>query len=269
MTPPSRLRIRRKPGPTRQWTTAACLGLVAAVSGWAQQTSPNPSPAAEPPRAVVLDHVVAVVNHQAILASDVDNEIRLAALDPSRAGAGALSPRRALAQLISRALIEQQIRQTDAEAEATEPSQAEVDARLGEIRRELPACVHFNCATDAGWKAFLAAHGLTQRRVETYLRNRIEILGFIELRFQQGILISPEEIETYYRKTLLPQYAPGETVPPLDKVSQRIGEILLERQVNALLDAWLQNLRKQGDVEVLDPALETPQTEGGAEKGGA
>ncbi len=39
--------------------------------------------------------------------------------------------------------------------------------------------------------------------------------------------------------------------------------------MNVLFDDWLKNLRKQGDIEVLDPALETPETTGGAEKGDA
>ena len=59
-------------------------------------------------------------------------------------------------------------------------------------------------------------------------------------------------------ETLLPQYAAGEAIPPLDKVAPRIEEILLEQQVNVLFDDWLNNLRKQGDVEVLDPALGSP-----------
>jgi len=46
-------------------------------------------------------------------------------------------------------------------------------------------------------------------------------------------------------------------------VSPRIQEILLQQQVNALFGEWLQNLRKQGDVEVLDPALATPEAQSG------
>jgi hypothetical protein len=216
---------------------------------------------------VVLDHVVAVVNNRAILASDVDDEMRLAVLDPARAGLSILTPKLALEQLISRTLIEQQIRQED--AQAAEPSQAEIDARLAEIRKEVPACVRLNCGSEDGWKAFLTAHGLTPERVRTYLRYRVQILRFIEQRFRQGIRISPEEIETYYRETLLPQFAAGEATPPLDKVAPRIEEILLERQVNVLFDDWLTNLRKQGDVEVLDPAYEPPETQGTSGKGGA
>jgi hypothetical protein len=240
---------------------AACLAVLGATSALAQGLAQNPVTTVPPANAVVLDRVVAVVNNQAILASDVDDEVRLAVLDPGRAGA-VLTPKRALEQLISRALIQQQIRQED--EQAAEPSQAEIDARLAEIRKEVPACIHFNCATQQGWSAFLVAHGLTPQRVESYLRYRVQILRFIEQRFRQGIRIAPEEIEKYYRETLLPQYAPGEAIPPLGEVAPRIQEILLERQVNVLFDGWLRNLRKQGDVEVLDPALETPETPGGA-----
>jgi hypothetical protein len=207
---------------------------------------------------VILDRVVAVVNRHAILASDIDDEIRLSVLDPARAGRGVLTRPHALDQLISQALIEQQIRREDTQAD--EPTQEEVNARLAEIRKELPACVHENCASDAGWKAFLAAHDLTPERVDAYLRYRIEILRFIEDRFRPGIHISPQDIETYYRDTLLPEYGPGEAIPSLARVSPRIEEILLQQQVNLFFDEWLTNLRKQGDVEVLDPSLESAET---------
>lgn len=228
-------------------TLSLAMSLIAAIPVQAQQTI-TVSP-------IVLDRVVAVVNKHAILASDIDDEIRLSVLDPNLVGQGTLTRQGAVEQLISRALIEQQIREQDMQAIA--PSQDEVNARLEQIRRQLPACVRQNCATDAGWVAFLAAHGLTPERVEIYLRYRLEILSFIEQRFRQGIQISPPQVESYYHDILLPQYAPGETVPPLDQVDTRIQEILLEKQVNVLFDAWLTNLRSQGDVEVLDPSLES------------
>jgi len=201
----------------------------------------------------VLDRVVAVVNNQAILWSDIGNEIRFSILDPEQVN-GTETPQHALQQLIGRALIQQQIRQEDANAAL--PSDEEVQARLGELRKELPACVRSNCASDAGWQAFLAANGLTAAQVEGYLRLRLEILRFIEIRFRQGIRISREETEAYYRDKLLPQYAPGASVPPLSAVASRIEEILLEEQVNVMFGQWLDNLRKQGDVEVLDASLE-------------
>jgi peptidyl-prolyl cis-trans isomerase SurA len=236
-------------GPACLWIVSVCL----AVSGTAGTR-------AQAPQTVVLDRVVAVVNNQAILLSDIDQEIQLSVLDPAGVGRGILTRQRALEQLISRDLIQQQIREED--AQAADPTQTEVDARLMEIRKELPICIRQNCASDTAWKAFLAAHGLTQERVESYLRYRLQILRFIEQRFQPAIRVSPEQIENYYRGTLLPQYTAGDTIPKLEQVAPRIEEILLQQQVNILFDDWLGNLRKQGEVEVLDPALETwkPQT---------
>ncbi len=230
---------------------AICLAAAAALPGFAQKEAAQPAAASAAP--VVLDEAVAVVNKRLILASDLDDEIRLSVLEPNVAGQGALTRREALDRLISRTLIEQQIRQEDAEAAG--PSRAEVDARLKEIRSQLPACVRANCAAQAGWEAFLSKYGLTQQHVEAYLHNRMEILRFIEQRFRPGIRITQPQIETYYRDTLLPQYAAGEAAPPLREVAPRIEEILLEQQVNILFDQWLDNLREQGDVEILDPAL--------------
>jgi hypothetical protein len=257
------MRLKSKYGPVSAWIMAVCLVTSGAALGLAQDAPQTPPPA----KAVVLDRVVALVNNRAILASDVEDEMRLAVLAPSRAGRSTLTAKTALEQLISRALIQQQIRQED--ELAAQPSQEEVAARLAETRKDLPACVRFNCTSEQGWKAFLTAHSLTPERVESYMRNRVQILRFIELRFRQGIRIAPEEIETYYRETLTPQYAAGESIPPLDKVAPRIEEILLEQQVSALFDDWLKNLRKQGDIEVLDPALEAHETPGEAGKGGA
>lgn len=262
------LPITNTPGQMRRALMIVCMA--AATSSMIAQTPSAATQPAAPDSAakpVVLDRVIAVVNNQAILQSDLDEEMRFAVLDPARTGRGALTPQRALNQLISRALIQQQIRQED--LQAVEPTAAEVTSRIAEIRRDLPACVHQNCVTDAGWRTFLASNGLTPEEIENYFRRRIEILRFIELRFRQGIRISQEEIAAYYHNTLVPMYSPGETIPPLEQVAPRIEEILLQQHVNALFTDWLRNLRKQGEIEVLDPSLESamdmPQQGSGAE----
>jgi peptidyl-prolyl cis-trans isomerase SurA len=255
--------IRLRTAPHWLRVTAVCAAMaagVAARSSAGQEAATGHSPQPEP---MVLDRVVAVVNKHVILQSDLQDEIRLSILEPNQGGE--LTPQKALEQLISRSLIEQQIRQEDMQALA--PTQQEVDARLAELRKNLPACVEQNCSTDSEWNAFLEAHGLTPRRVEAYLRYRLEILNFIEQRFRQGIQISQQQIETYYNDTLLPQYKQGETPPPLEQVAPRIREILLEQQVSQLFDDWLTNLRQQGEVEVLDPSLETLNTQDQQQRG--
>jgi hypothetical protein len=230
------------------------FAVFAQLSSMAQQSS-------EP---VVLDRVVAVVNDRAILESDVKEETRLAVLEPSGAEGRPENPQAALQRLISRTLIRQQIREEDEQTALPTPD--EVASRIAEIRKELPICVREDCATDPGWQAFLSRHDLTQQQVESYLRDRLATLRFIEERFRQGVRVSQDEIATYYRDTLLPQYQPGQTVPPLEQVAPRIQEILLQQHVNTLFGDWLDNLRKQGQVEVLDHSLDSPA---GAKDGGA
>jgi hypothetical protein len=202
---------------------------------------------------VVIDRTIAVVNDRVILMSDLEREMRISVLEPPSAGGEGRDRRSALERLISRALIQQQIRGEDAPALA--PTDAVLQSRLAELRKELPACVQFHCATDQGWVSFLVANGLTMDEVRTYLRHRLEMLSFIENRFRQGIRIPREDVEAYYQKVLTPRYRSSQELPPLDSVAPRIEEILLQQQVNAMFDAWLENLRKQGDIEILDPEL--------------
>jgi peptidyl-prolyl cis-trans isomerase SurA len=232
------------------------LPLLIALAAIARAQAQTP---AAPPQ--VLDRVVAEVNYQPILWSDITNEIHFSVLDPEEVN-GTLTPQRALQQLIGRSLIQQQMGKEDANAAL--PSDEEVRARENDLRKDLPACVRMNCALDAGWEAFLKKNGLTVGQVEDYLRLRLEILRFIEIRFRQGIRVSNQETEAYYRDKLLPQYPNASQAPPLSEVAARIEEILLEEKVNVLFGNWLDNLRKQGDVEVLEASLEaSPETSTG------
>jgi peptidyl-prolyl cis-trans isomerase SurA len=238
------------------WRTGIAVCFIASILACGHAQAPQSGSPVE------LDRVVAVVNGRAILASEVNNEIRLSVLEPNNDGEReGETPQEALQRLISRTLIRQQIRKED--ERTLVPTAEEVTARVAELRKRLPACVHANCETDAGWETFLDDHSLTQRQVQMYLRNRMEVLRFIEQRFRQGIQISPEEVEAYYRNTLLPQYPPGQAAPPVDQVSSRIEEILLQQHVTDLFSGWLDNLRTQGDIEVLDPTLASAVEAGG------
>src|ERR1700757_1378615 len=86
---------------------AAMLSLP--VPSIAQVVKPNPGPGSS----VIFDRVVAVVNRQAILASDIEDEMQLSVLDPTHITREKMTEQQALERLISRTLIQQQIRQED------------------------------------------------------------------------------------------------------------------------------------------------------------
>jgi peptidyl-prolyl cis-trans isomerase SurA len=211
---------------------------------------------------VKLDHVVAVINGDVLLESDVQEEMHFAALEPFRLRAGPDTPQDAMRRLINRSLILQQMQEQ--QQLNVNISDTDAEKSLERLRSHLPQCVKYNCKTDAGWKAFLAASDLTQAEVDAHWKQRLKILRFIDLRFRTGIRISQESIADYYTKTVVPAFKEqGETAPPLSDVSSRIEEVLLQQQVNGLLQDWLKSLRSEGSVRILDPAYSPVTKESG------
>jgi peptidyl-prolyl cis-trans isomerase SurA len=235
--------------------------LLPSAAARGQQASPAPaaavSPAASfppapiPKGAVVLDHVVAVINGSIILQSDVYEEMGYAVLQPFGIDSSRNTPQRALQRLIDRDLILQQMQTA---ATVTPPTAEEVQQRLTQLRSVIPECAKYQCVTDAGWKNFLSANGLTEKEVETHWTQRMLILSFIQSRFGSGVRITPAEIADYYNKSLVPQFHDKTfKPPPLADVSSRIEEILLQQKVSSLLLEWLQSLKSEGSVSILDP----------------
>lgn len=197
-----------------------------------------------------VDRVVAIVNGELILDSDVDRERRFAALLPYGEASGPYSRDAALERLINRDLILQQLQLQPGTAVTQEAASRDLDS----LRKSIPACKEYHCETQAGWEKFLATEGFTDESLTSLWRQRMEVLAFIELRFRMGIKITQPEIEEYYEKTLKPQYeALHVTPPPVSEISKRIQEVLLQQQVSKLLDDWLESLRAQGNVVVLHP----------------
>jgi hypothetical protein len=241
-----------------RWITAALGVLVVMVAhpSLGQQVSPpGPSSAdtASSAAGTVLDRVVAVVNGDVILDSDVDEERRFEMIQPYR-GLGEFSRERAVQRLIDRALI---LQQAELQPEV-EVSDKELDDQLARLRKDIPACKEYHCETDTGWQKYLGDHGFTEPEFRDRWRKRMELLRFIEVRFRNGIHITDDQIKEYYEKTMLPEYARQKVAPPkLEAVSQRIEEVMLQQQVGNLLRDWLSSLRVQGSVRVI------PQGEAG------
>ena len=204
---------------------------------------------------VVLDRVVAVVNGDLILESDINEERRFEEIQPYRDVRRDFSREMAIARLVDRTLI---LQQANLEIE-TGVSDAELDAQLLTLKKDIPECGQFQCETDAGWTRFLDHHGFTVREFRELWRQRMVLLKFIEVRFRNGIHVPDAEIKAYYERTMLPEYARRRVAPPaLGTISKRIEEVLLQQQVGALLVDWLESLRAQGSVRMMRPGEVTP-----------
>lgn len=240
--------------PAKRWMYGATfLAAVAAAPLWAQEpaqagtTASDSSAVSNAGRGTVLDRVVAVVNGDVILESDIDEELRFAEIQPVYRGAGEASRERAVQRLIDRTLIQQEA-EDQPEVEVTDQ---ELDEQLATLRRDIPACKQFHCETDAGWQKYLAQHGFTESEFRDRWRRRMQLLRFVQARFQ-NVDITEDQIKEYYEKTMLPEYQRQRVTPPkLDAIAQRIREVLLQQQVGNLLRDWLASLRAQGSVRII------------------
>ena len=206
-------------------------------------------------QSVLVDQVIAVVNGELILESDIDEERRFEAFQPFRGAVGPTSRAELINRLIDRALILQQAKLQPNDRVTV----IEAQDQLKTIREDIPACKSFHCNTEAGWQKFVQDQGFSLPQINELWRQRMEILRFIELRFRSGIRVSPEEIKSYYDKTLSPELIRQNTQPPpLDTVSDRIQEILLQERVGSLLTDWLTSLKAQGTVRIMKPGEEAP-----------
>jgi peptidyl-prolyl cis-trans isomerase SurA len=200
---------------------------------------------------VVLDRVVAVVNGDVILESDVDEERRFGEVQPFRS-AGDSTRAKIIERLVNRTLILQQAA-LEPEGQVSDKS---LDDQIATLRKDIPGCKEqYRCDTDEGWAKYLGEHGFTVEEFRLRWLQRMQLLKFIQVRFSNGISISDDEIKTYYEKTMLPEYARRKaTAPPLDAIKRRIEEVLLQQQVGALLEDWLKSMRAEGSVQIFTPS---------------
>ena len=205
----------------------------------------------ETPRTgTLVDQVIGVVNGDLVLESDVDEERRFGVFQPFTSPTGAFSRDQAIERLVDRDLILQQSRLQPEDAVTT----AQATAELATLRKDIPACKQYHCETEAGWAAFVRAQGFTVPELTELWRQRMQTLKFVEQRFRAGIRIEPAEVQTYYDKTLLPEYARQKAkAPPLDVISDKVQEVLLQQRVSALLSDWLLQLKAQGSVRMMRP----------------
>ena len=203
--------------------------------------------------AQVVDRMVAVVNKRVILESELDQEVRLEFLMAGKPLDQAKPSDRmaTLDRLIDRSLLNQQA----VRSEMLDPEPGELADKVAEIRRQLPGA-----QTDDSWRKILNDYGLTQQDVEENLKSQMRILRLIDLRFRGLVRVDRSAIETYYNEKLVPQLkAQGAAAPPLNDVSPKIEQILLEQGIDEMLARWMDTLRGQAHIEKM------PGTVGGSQ----
>lgn len=203
--------------------------------------------AAAPLRAgEIIDRIVATVDNDVVLESDLDLALRFQALVNSTAPGdpGAGKREQELQRLIDQSLLREQMLR----AGFTPPNGKDVAKAVAGLRAGIPGA-----ATEEGWRTALAAAGLSEQDVEERVREQIEITRFVDLRFRPGIRVDTSEVRHYYEETLVPELrAKGAAPPPLSQVADKIQGLLVEKSISDQLDAWLKSLRAESRIRIVD-----------------
>ena len=191
----------------------------------------------------VIDRVVATVNRDPILQSDVEVQTRFEAMmDQKPLAQGAEAQKASLERLIDQTLLEQQVRTLHAVAATPD----EVEQRVAELRRQVPGC-----ETDAGYKATLARYDLGEGEFRAQVAKQLDILRFIDLRLRPSVHVDRRAAEAYYNETFLPEVSKrGGRKPPLTEVLPQIEEVLSQQRVDAVLNDLLKDLREHAEIHI-------------------
>jgi SurA N-terminal domain len=210
----------------------------------------------------VIDGVIATVNRKPVLQSDWDDAVRFEAFMQQRPLTGVSDADRvsALQRLIDRELLEVQM----ADPNYLAPSRDEIRDNLARLQAQIPAA-----NSDGGWERLIASYGFTQRQIETNIGREMQMMNFVEVRLRPNVHVHPEDVELYYRTELLPDLEKaGRNVVTLQEVEPKIREVLVQRHMDELLDAWLHNLRQQTQIHSIVPipafsSTSAPEVAGG------
>lgn len=194
-------------------------------------------------QAEVVDRTVAVVNSHLVTWSDLDEQMRFEALENGRAlkDLGTAERHAAFEHLVQNRILRDQMQGT------VPATTSEVEARIRDVR------AGWQMEKDeAKWDTTLTGYGLSSGELRELVRDQVEILKFMDFRVRPLVRVSRAEVEDYYTNTLTPQMrAQGQTPEPVESVTRKIRELLVEQKVNSEMEKWLGNLRAQSRVQVL------------------
>jgi hypothetical protein len=189
--------------------------------------------------AVVIDRIAVIVDKYVIKASDIDRDLRVTEfLNNQPLDLSVAAKRKAAERLIDQTVIREEM-----EKGAYPPATAtDVDAM---VRKVLPARA-----------AELARYGFTEAQLRMQLQWQLDVLKFIDERFRPGVLVTDDQVQTYYNQhkaELQKQYPQVKTAAGMEPA---VRAKLEGDQVDLNFDQWLTAARKRSRIVYRQEALQ-------------
>lgn len=238
--------------PRARLAALLALLLLAAACGTARRAEPvsrytPPAPDVPLDGHELAERVVAVVDEEALLLSDVLDVVGLGLVD-RRAG----ESEEALHARVLDGLIDQQLRFGAAEQFGF--GQVSVE-RI----EEQVAVIRDGFADAAAFAARLDQLGLSEAELRQLVARQLMVLNYVDERLGARVFVSLDDIRAYHEQELVPQLtSQGQPVPPLEEVREEIRQVIKQRRLLEEVERWTAELRREADVQVfLDEPLES------------
>jgi len=223
------------------------LGTVS-LSGASGPTTPSPR------KGELLDKVVAFVEGEAILGSEVEAIIALGLVSPLGD-----EPPGDLRRRVVDALIDDRLRARDlARFGEPEISPDEIQEEIDRAARRIGGRSKF--------EATAQSQGLDTHAIESLFRRQLAAIASADDRFGGAVFVTEEEIAEFiecdevFRKRLADEGIDG-TPKLTPKLSVDVRELLIRRRLGEQLDKWMAGLREKARIEYRDdrePAAANP-----------
>lgn len=124
---------------------------------------------------------------------------------------------------------------------------AEVDDELKDLIRRFPSSEEFYARARRA--------GLNGEQVREIVRQRVQIINYLNFRFRSFTVVTDKEIADYYRDVWSPRFRrqqPGVIVPPLADVRARVERELTNAKIESDINSFLEDARARADIVTFD-----------------
>ncbi|MGB9177706.1 MAG: hypothetical protein WCB68_00555 [Pyrinomonadaceae bacterium] len=146
-------------------------------------------------------------------------------------------------------IIDQRLISQEAEKLPTiQPSAAEVKTARDDLVKQF--------TSEAEFRQRAASVGLSSEQIDEIIRQRVSIEKYLDFRFRSFTVVTPKEVEDYYRDVYIPRLRrqqPGRIIPTLEEARPAIEKNLTESKIESDTDAFLDSARERAEIIILNP----------------
>jgi peptidyl-prolyl cis-trans isomerase SurA len=192
----------------------------------------------------VVDRIAVTVGNQVITETEILREIALTAfLNGEKPAFTPENKRKAADQLVEQKLVHKEM------------DMGHYPGANEDQAKELLAKTAKNVGGESEMQRQLTADGLTEDDLEKHLLWQLTLVHFIDLRFRPAIQVTPQDVQDYYRREVLPKQKPGQAVRLAD-VRDQILETLSAQRADQQLDEWLKHAKTTTRIDYRKEAFQ-------------